>query len=204
MSKSGSGTDQKFQQGAWNNLNSVFNTSQQQSQQLGQTGTQLQGTGIQDIGQASNYWKNLLQGNRQQTMAAVAPAANAAVDQADASKRQEAEMGTGRGGGTNAIDQQRATNTQSQIDTLIGGVAPTAASNLASEGATVAGIGSQDISAMLNALGIGFGAEANLGSQSTQADIAARQAQAQLWSSVISAAGSLGGAGIIRSGMKPV
>lgn len=190
----GGGGPSSTQKNAWANLNSLFNISTQQGQQLGQKGTNTQNAGIADLNQVANYWKNLLSGNRQAIQQEEGPAINQITQGADAQKRQEAQMGTSRGGGTNATNQKRATDTQAQIDTLIGQAGPTAAAGLANVGSEIAGIGTADISAMLNALGIGVSAEGTVGGQATDQRIQELKSQSDLFSSLIKGAADIGAA----------
>lgn len=148
------GNNAASQQGtAWSNLNTLFNTSQNAA-----TGFGTQGTSA--LNQSQDYFQTLLGGNRTATAEAVAPAADAATSAAAAQKKQLADMGTGRTGGAVATSQQLDDSTRAQIDTLIGGAAPAAATSLA-------GIGSTDIGGMLSALGIGEGSASTLGAQAT-------------------------------------
>jgi hypothetical protein len=170
-------SEQSQQTGSWSNLNSLFNTA---STAAGNLGTQGQGA----LDQVTSYFKNVL-GSRQGAAASVAPAANAATEGADAAKKQESAMGSGRTGGGVAGDQQRQDTTRSNIDTLIAGGQSQAAQGLTA-------IGSGDVNAMMSALGIGTTASGTVGSQTTSDINTQREAAAQMWSSLISGAGKIG------------
>lgn len=135
---------------------------------------------LSNLDDSTSYWRNLLSGNRQQVQQAAAPDINAALSANDAAKREEASKGTGRTGGTNAINQERGTNTQSQIDTLIGGVQPAAASALTSTGGN-------ELSAMLQALGISSSSAGTLGYLSSADVNAAKGRQAQFVNTLVQA-----------------
>lgn len=190
----GSDQYQGAQTGAWANLNKLFGTATDSSASLNTSGTAEKSTGLSDLGKSADYWQTLLGGDRQATAAAVAPAANAATNAADATKKEQASFGTGRTGGAVAGNQQTDDKVRSQIDTLIGSQRGEAAGQLANIGATTAGIGEADIAAMLQSLGIASGTQSSVGGEATAANAAAQQAQAQLWSSLISGAAKVGAA----------
>jgi hypothetical protein len=179
----GGGTASKEQTQSWANLDKIFGVATQQ-------GTALGAKGQASTDAASKYWTNLLSGNRQQLAGAVAPEATAARTSADAAKRQEAAMGTSRSGGTAAANRELDDKTRAQIDQLINQVRPAAATQ-------VAQIGESQISAMLSALGIGSGAAGTAGSQATQQTMANQAMIAQMFSSLIGAAGTVGGAALM-------
>lgn len=190
-----SGGDDKAQgqqNQSWGNLNQLFDIATSRSAPLQQTGTDLQTKGVGELDEGAKYWHDLLTGDRTKVAAAAAPVANAATNASDATKREEATMGTGRTGGTLAHNAEENDKVRQQVDTSIAGVAPAAATNLGATGSTIAGFGTSDIAAALSALGIGSGAAGTAGGQATQQNIAAQQASAQLWSSIITGAASLG------------
>jgi len=190
---SASKTDRANQLQAFSDLGKVTGMATDAAPALGASGAsekalglEQKATGLSDLDKARAYWSTLLSGNRQQTAAAVAPAANAAVAQADAAKRQMATLGTGRTGGGVAGAQQIDDNVRSQIDTLIGAAKPAAASHIegigvdtANIGANTAAIGAADIQAMLQALNIGETAAANRGQLAGNAKTADQKFEAQ-------------------------
>jgi hypothetical protein len=94
------------------------------------------GQASQDLGASSNYWQNLLTGNRQATAAATAPQTNTANAQADASRRQQAAMGTARGGGTASTNQTQKDATLAKIQTMLFGQRSQAAGELGKNAST--------------------------------------------------------------------
>lgn len=173
---SSSETNQQKQ--SWANLNSLFGTASNVANQFGAQGSNT-------LDQVTNYFKSLF--SRQGATQAEAPAINAAKDAETAAKKQEASLGTSRTGGTAAGNQQREDTTRAQIDSLISGAAPAAATALTS-------IGESDVNAMLNALGIGTSAAGTVGAQTTGDINAQRQASAAMWASLIGGAAKLGSA----------
>ncbi len=114
------------------------------------------GAGQEGLQQAGAYWQKLLSGNRPAMLQAVEPEASAVRAQSDAQKRQLAASGTARGGGVAAANQQRETNTMAEIDRMLFGVRPMAARETER-------IGSTELNAALQALGIGETSAADLG-----------------------------------------
>lgn len=162
------------QQQSWTNLNSLFGQASDTSKGFAKSG----GEHIDNVAQ---FFKSLLSGDRTETAAAVAPAANAAREGVDAQRNQAAEMGTSRTGGDVAANQQREDRLRSEIDTLTGGVKPAAAASLGT-------LGENEITAMMQALGLGTQATGIAG-QSIGADInSRREASARMWSSLIGGA----------------
>jgi hypothetical protein len=94
------------------NLGNVFNWSLPQAQ-AGQA------AGKETLGQAKDYWTRLLQPGRAQATALAAPVTNTALDQADAARAQAGAMGTGRTGGTAALQREAGASTTKSIDDLI-------------------------------------------------------------------------------------
>jgi hypothetical protein len=129
---------------------------------LASTGQQTTASGVGDINQSLSYWSKLLSGSRPAMMAAIAPETNSVLSGADASKRQTAAMGTARGGGTAATNQQRDTQTQATIDNALFAARPEAAKEVGQLGTQVAGIGTTETADALNALGLGANVEDTL------------------------------------------
>lgn len=170
----------QMQQQSWANLNSLYDTASK-------TATSFGAKGADTLDDVTRYFKTLLSGDRYATAEAVAPAANVIREGSDAAKKQEAEMGTARTGGTVAANQQREDVTRAAIGTLTAGVKPAAAQALTA-------IGETDLAAMMSALGLGTTATATVGSQ-VGADIQARRAAAaQMWGSLIGGGASIAGA----------
>ena len=130
---SSSKTDRTNQLNATTGAFNVFNSGLSN-----ESAAQTAGTG--DLSAATNYWRSLLSPGRTVATQNAAPAIDATVAQADATRNQGGQFGTGRTGGTAAANQGAATNTQSTIDQIInqnltGGKA-TAAQELQSAGST--------------------------------------------------------------------
>lgn len=142
-------TNRKFQLNSMAGLNNLFNFALP-------AGESTFAQGAADTGTASSYWRNLLSGNRQALDAAVAPERNAALSASDAAKRQAATMGTARGGGVAGENRTIGDRTQAAIDNAIMSVRGKAAEALGRTGST-------ELSAALNALGLGESAASNEG-----------------------------------------
>ncbi len=169
---------QQQQTASWENLNKVFNVGTDTAKTAGK-----KGFGFQD--QAANYFKTILGGDRNALMDAVSPQANMIRDTADARKRELAETGTARSGGAVAASQQMDTDVMKQIDSLVAGLGPNAAAALSE-------MGSEDIGAMLNALGVATGAAGNLGQQSTGYLNQKNASSSAMWGSLIKGIASVG------------
>jgi hypothetical protein len=157
--------------GSWN----VFNAGMPLSQQQSQSGQAGQATATQGLGQASDFWKSILSGNSTSIAAATAPLTNAAVNQADAAKRQEASMGTARGGGTNEGNQQIESNTRATVNNDVFSALPAAAQGEQSVATAQGSLGSSQLMQSLQALGLSA-EEAN---QITNSSIASRSTSIQ-------------------------
>ena len=139
----------KLEQQTDNSLKSIFNYGMSQ----GQTG---QAEGSTNLTDASAYFQKQLTGGRTATALNAAPVVNAAEDQADTTRREEANEGTSRGGGTASQNREASSTTTKNIDdiinsNLIGGQEKAAA------GLTT--IGGQQQSNASNLLGLGENAE---------------------------------------------
>lgn len=170
--------EKQQQQETWSNLLGIGKTAQGESAGFGKQGKAA-------TGDAMSYFKRLLSGDR----TAVAPAANAAVETSDAQKREQAKMGTARGGGANAGNQKRESDLRGQIMSLFGKQQEGAAKGLQEIGAT-------DLNAMLQSLGLGAETESTVGNMLTS-DINQKNASAhKLWSSIIGGAAKLATGGL--------
>lgn len=106
-----------------------------------------QAEGAGNLRTAGDYYKNILSGNRTAALQAIAPETASVRRASDASKRQLATSGTARGGGVAATNQQRETDTMSEINNALFGARPAAAKGLTQ----VAGA---QLSAAFQALGL--------------------------------------------------
>lgn len=93
-------------------LNSAFNYGLATAKAGQDTGQGIAGSLMQSF-------QSLLNPTRSGTAANAAPATNAALNQRDATTRQAASMGTGRSGGTAAIQRGAGAQTQATIDDII-------------------------------------------------------------------------------------
>lgn len=141
------------------NLNDIFGTTMNQGGQLYNAGRAATGQGLQDLGTSGNFFRRLASGNRVAATQAMAPQINAATQQADAQRRQEAALGTARGGGTAGLNQTADTNRLASIDNMLFGAQTGAAGELANVGRTEAGIGLGETGQGLTAENIGREAE---------------------------------------------
>jgi hypothetical protein len=143
-------TNRKFQLNSMADLNNLYNYAIPQ-------GEAAMSAGQADIGAASNYWQNILSGNRTALNAAVAPERNMILSSQDAARKQQSTMGTARGGGVASQNVQQGTQAQSAIDQATLAARPAAAKGLESTG-------SAELNAAFNALGLGEGSASSLGS----------------------------------------
>lgn len=178
-------------QGEWN----VFNQGLGLSNQQNTTGQSQQATGQGDLSSATDYWKNLLTAGRTQTAANAAPAINATVAGADASKVQGAQFGSGRSGGTAATNAEAGTQTQSSVDNIINsnlvGGKQAAASGLAGVGSTELATGSTSISQALQSLGLSGTSANSILENSTQSSEFDQKQNAQTGAAAGQVAGQL-------------
>jgi hypothetical protein len=172
---SGAKTDRKETLASYGDLNSIIG-------QLSNVGSTTTSAGASDTGKASKYFSDIVSGDPSKVMAAAAPEVNAIKGQATQQKKQIANLGGNRTGGTNAVSQDIATNARGQIADTIAKQRSGAAGELAKVGAgeTGAGIGATE--------GAGTTA-ANLGSLSADSRKSSQQihdAAVDQWVSVAS------------------
>jgi len=185
------GINSKQQNQSIGNLNNLFNFGMSAGKSGLATGGHTQASALGSLADANTYFKNLASGNRAATTQAVAPAINSTLAASDAAKRQQSAMGTARGGGVAGTNQQREQATQAQIDNALFGVRPAAAGQAAQIQAETAGktadIGTSQMQAALQALGIAGTATSNAGDIATKARQQAAQEQAAAIQSVVGA-----------------
>lgn len=173
---SASSTDRKNQLTGYGDLQNVFNYGIPQGQQG-------QSQGQSDLGSSSSYWGKLLNGDRSSITSALQPEISSITGQGDAARRQASALGTSRGGGTNAANQQSQTAEQGQISNLIAGARPQAAQQLQ-------GIGQTELNNSANLLGLGNQAGTSLTNAATnsyQTTSAQNAAQGQAAGQIASA-----------------
>ena len=137
MGGSSSKTDRSTTLKGYGGLESVFNYGIPQ--------------GKAGIDESMGYFNKLLSGDRATAKQAIAPEANAAVAGSDAAKRQEARMGTARGGGTAGVAQTRGTDVTAQIDNMLFGARSGAAGKLGAMGGQLLSTGGGAASDLLSA-----------------------------------------------------
>lgn len=115
-----------------------------------QTGFQ---TGTNTMGAGADFLKNIL-GSRTDAAAALAPETNAIAAQADALKQAQAQMGTARGGGVAAQNQQANQAVQNAVANQMFSQRTQAAPAAVSAGAQQASVGAQQLAAALQAMGM--------------------------------------------------
>lgn len=169
MGGSSSNTDRQQQLTGFGDLQNVFNYAlpQGQSTLSGGQGTANQGLG--ELGQAANYNSKILSGNRSAVTEAMAPEINSVTSQANQLRKQQAALGTSRGGGTNAGNQQLGTQEAGQVTNLIAQARPQASQALSQIGAQTGGIGLGEMGVGSQLLGLGTGAANDLLSGATNA-----------------------------------
>lgn len=159
-------TDRNRQLSSTGNLNSIFNWSLPTGQSQEAAGSSTLSGALGTLQPAQQYFQGLLQPGRTQAGLNAAPAVNATLDSADATRKQSGNFGTSRSGGTAAANRESGTQTQSTIDNLInsnitGGQAAGAAGLQGISGAQ-AGIAGQQLGNAQNLLGLGATAETNI------------------------------------------
>jgi hypothetical protein len=198
-------TDRKTQLAGFSDLNNIFNFGLNTSKSLLPSGTATTATGLGDIktglstlGNAGDYWKRLVSGDRTSMMQAVAPEANTARAESDAARRGAAAAGTARGGGTGAGGQTATTDLMSKVDNLLFGVRPQAAKEEAAVGAEEgrlggmeSEIGLQQVQAALSAMGLSGNAAAALTSLAGSSRKTSYDINRQTQQDVVSAIGQL-------------
>lgn len=160
------------------------------TQQKKATGTES--SGLESLDTAKNYWKAITQGNRTAVQSAAAPQANAIQQRADASKREQSQMGTSRGGGVNAANQQIQQEQEKQLAINEAAVQPKAAEQLGQIGQATAGVGHQQMAEALQALGLSADVAKEIIQSSIQSrpiSMAANQAVTSQWSNALAALG---------------
>lgn len=145
---SASKTDRSNQLAGYGDLSNIYNTGLSQ-------GNNASATGQSELGQASGYDSSILSGNRSSIMSSLSPQISSITGQANQNKKQQSAMGTSRGGGTDALNQQSQQQTQGAITNAIGGAQSGAAKDLA-------GIGSTEVGTGANLLGLGANAAGTL------------------------------------------
>jgi hypothetical protein len=143
-------TDRSQQLQSYGQLNNLFNFGLS-------SGTNATSSGSGALGGAQNYYQNILSGNRAQVNAAVAPGVNSTLSAADATRRQQANMGTARGGGVASTNRTAGDTTVAQIQSQIFGAKPGAAAGLSSTGSAEGSLGTSELGIANSAAGTNLG-----------------------------------------------
>lgn len=143
-------------------MGNVFNQSFGFGQGLENQGKATTGQGVQDLGQSGNFFRKLMSGNRAATTEAAAPQINAVEAQGDAQRRQQAALGTARGGGAAGVNQDAQAQRNAQIDNMLFGAQTGAAKEVGDIGRMEAGTG-------LGETGQGIGAVSGAGQLASRA-----------------------------------
>jgi hypothetical protein len=100
-------------------LTNVFSWALPAGQQNLAQGQQFTQAAAGDIGQAQNYYQNLLTAGRTQTAQRLAPAIQGQLNATDAQKRQNALMGDSRTGGATAANAEANSTANASIDQIV-------------------------------------------------------------------------------------
>jgi hypothetical protein len=172
----------------WN----VYNRGLPLSDTQSKMGAGQEAKGVDTLDTAKQYWSDITQGNRTALQSAAAPQANAIQQRADAAKREQSQMGTARGGGLNAENQQVQQNQEKQLATNEAAVQPEAAKQLGQVGQAQANIGHQQMAEALQALGLSADVAKEIIQSSIESrpiSMAANKAVTQQWSNALAAIG---------------
>jgi hypothetical protein len=150
-------TDRKETLKSYGELDSVYSTLSDLAPKLTAEGGTNTKRGLQDIDKASKYFSDIMSGDPSKVLAASAPEVNAVVGAGDAAKREQASMGTARGGGVAGENQKIADRNRAATGTIIAEKRGEGARGVAETGREEAGIG-------LSQTGLGLGAEESAGS----------------------------------------
>lgn len=161
-------TDRNKELEGFGDLSNVFNYGFNTGKSTFATGLTAEKSGLEQLGGPAAYYQKLLTGNRASALSAVAPTVNAVNSQTDAAAKQAATMGTARGGGVNAGQQQVDTAKQAAVENAITGAREGAASGAAGVASATAGIGSSMAAQALQLLGLGTHAATSLTSIADQ------------------------------------
>lgn len=142
-----------------NNTQSLLNSLPQQ-QSLGTANTKqglaTSNKGVDALGQAGDYFKNILGGSRTDTEKLLGPQVSTILGQYDSALKSGAELGPRGGGRTNAIEAAK-TGKAGAYGTLLGGAQQTAAGGLGQIGSAIAGAGKDQASIGLGETGQAIG-----------------------------------------------
>ncbi len=158
-------TDRGLQLEGMGDLKNIFNYGFPTGKAEFSTGQDTQREGLGGLETAGSYYRNLLTGGRQGALSAVAPVTNAAASQVDARKRQLADFGTARGGGTAETGSELDTEKMAATDNAINQARSGAAAGATAVGGAEGSIGASQLQAALNMLGLSKDAATTLADQ---------------------------------------
>jgi len=115
-------------------------TLNQDMAQFGQIGGFATNLGESNLSQASNFWSSLLSGDQSKQAKVLAPEISTIQQQGQQQRATTAQFGN-RGGGTNASMQMAGDTSRAGINDMIAKLLGSSASNLASSGGNLLGIG---------------------------------------------------------------
>lgn len=180
-------------QGLWN----VYNYALPQGQQGQTQGQGLMNTANADLAQAMSSlggpeasFNRMLTAGRTDTAAAAAPAINAELSGADAARRQEAAMGTGRTGGTAEFNREAGARTSGQVAGTVNQTQQQrqaagaqgllqVAGQKSQIGGVQGGLGAAELNNALNLLGLGSNADTSILNNATTSKQQSAQGQQQ-------------------------
>lgn len=154
MGGTSSTTDRGRALGGWNGEWNLFNSGLPMSMDQINSGNADANKGAGNVAYSADWWKGILGGDKNRFMELTAPATNAVAEQFDAQRAAQAELGTSRGGGVNATNQQAATERDKTINTARFSAQPVAAQELAKTGGQQAQIAIEQVSNGLRLLGL--------------------------------------------------
>lgn len=146
-------TDRGNQLGGINADWNVYNKGLPLATTQANSGQGTTDAGITGLDAAKQHYQDILSGGPA-ALRAAQPAVSAITSQADAAKAQQAQMGTARGGGVGAINQQLETNKETGITNAIAGQEAPAAQGLTNVSTTETQVGNQQLQQALESLGL--------------------------------------------------
>lgn len=189
---------------SWN----VYNRGLPMADDFSKAGTDTLNKGLGTLDSAKQYWQALVSGtrpavNKPQVMATAAPAINAVNEQSDAARRQQAELGTARGGGVAPANVQAETQRLANVGNIINETAnkqqeetmaaqAAGAKGLESIGAAETNVGSRQLLQALQALGLSQDTSSEIINSSIQSRPISMRANAEVrqqWSNLLAALG---------------
>ena len=187
---SSASTDRRTQLTSEGELRNLSDVLGKEGEKLFTSGTGDVATGKADTEKASKYYSDILSGDPTKVLAAASPEINAISSQADQQKKQLANLGGSRTGGTNATTQDLAAQTRGETADVIAKKRQEAATGVERTGAQASNVGLTETGQGLGAQGEQAGIQSTLESNA----IASRgqsqkihDAAVQQWADLVSA-----------------